>query len=54
LKCLSKRGQDNDRLMAQPGQFARQAAAHVAEPAGLAKGHGFGGGKKDSQCVFPR
>ena len=47
VECLPERGHHDDRLVAQIGQFERQAAADVAEAAGLAERHRLGGGKQD-------
>ena len=51
VERLPKRGQDDDRLVAQLGQFERQAAAHVAQPARLAERHRLGRGEEDFHGV---
>ena len=47
VERLPKRGHHDDRLVAQVGQFERQAAADVAQAARLAERHRLGRGKQD-------
>ena len=47
IERLAKRRQDDDRLVSQPRQFERQAAAHIAQAARLTEGNRLARSEQD-------